>query len=229
MHCGIDPGGPCKETTGLGSGRHACSGCQTAYHTYRVEVDRSVSPEQIRWYLDGTNFFTVNASRVDATTWANAVDHGFFIILNVAMGGAFPAAFDTSGNNGGPSSSTQSGVPMNVSYVHVFTAGGSTATPTHTATPTSCSSTFTAGVVSSSSTTALPWFRPCSWTAGYVIVHYIVGGNVQQNVYMTYNSSMSRWEYGVSGISSGTVLRYSFTYQRNGLQYDTGIYTWTHP
>ncbi len=229
LHCGVDPGGPCNETTGLGSGRHACSGCQIAYHTYRVEVDRSVSPEQIRWYLDGTNFFTVNASQVDATTWANAVDHGFFIILNVAMGGAFPAAFDTSGNNGGPTRSTQSGVPMNVSYVHVFTSSGSTATPTPTATPTSCSSTFTAGVVSSSSTTALPWFRPCDWTAGYVIVHYIVGGNVQQNVYMTYNSSKSRWEYSISGISSGTVLRYSFTYQRNGLQYDTGIYTWTHP
>src|ERR687887_442956 len=53
----------------------------------------SVNPEQIRWYLDGVNFFTVNANQVDATTWNNATHHGFFVILNVAMGGGFPAAF----------------------------------------------------------------------------------------------------------------------------------------
>lgn len=46
LHCGVDPGGPCNETTGIGSGQRACSGCQTSYHTYRVEIDRSVSPEQ---------------------------------------------------------------------------------------------------------------------------------------------------------------------------------------
>ncbi|HKT04105.1 MAG TPA: glycoside hydrolase family 16 protein [Rugosimonospora sp.] len=123
LHCGTVSGGPCNETTGLGSGERTCSGCQTGYHTYAMEYDRSVSPEQIRWYLDGTNFFTVNSSQVDATTWNNATHHGFFIILNVAMGGAFPAAF-----GGGPTSSTQSGVPMNVDYVAVYTATGGTTT-----------------------------------------------------------------------------------------------------
>jgi hypothetical protein len=228
LHCGTDPGGPCNETTGIGSGQHACSGCQTAFHTYRVEIDRSVSPEQIRWYLDGVNFFSVNASQVDATTWANAVDHGFFIILNVAMGGAFPANF-----GGGPTSSTQSGVPMLVDYVRAYTSGGSTSTSTPTPTPTSTSSctsgSFTEGVVSSSSTSALPWFQPCGWTAGYVIIHYILPNATQQNVNMTYNSSTSRWEYTVSGMSSGQALQYSFTYQKSGLQYDTGSYSWTHP
>ena len=68
LHCGVDPGGPCNETTGIGSGQRACSGCQTGFHTYRVEVDRSVSPEQIRWFLDGVNYFTVNANQVDPTT-----------------------------------------------------------------------------------------------------------------------------------------------------------------
>ena len=90
LHCGNDPGGPCNETSGIGSGQHACSGCQTAFHTYRVEIDHSVSPEQIRWYLDGVNYFTVSANQVDATTWANAVDHAFFIIFDLAMGGGFP-------------------------------------------------------------------------------------------------------------------------------------------
>jgi hypothetical protein len=132
LHCGTASGGPCNETTGLGSGQRSCSGCQTGYHTYAMEYDRGVSPEQIRWYLDGSNFFTLNSTAVDATTWNNATHHGFFIILNVAMGGGFPAAF-----GGGPTGSTQSGVPMNVDYVAVYTSGGGTTTspsPTPTST-----------------------------------------------------------------------------------------------
>ena len=123
LHCGVSPGGPCNETTGIGSGERACSGCQTGYHTYALEYDRSVSPEQLRWYLDGNNFFTVNANQVDATTWNNATHHGFFIILNVAIGGGFPAAF-----GGGPTGSTASGIPMNVDYVAVYTSTGGTQT-----------------------------------------------------------------------------------------------------
>jgi len=118
LHCGTNPGGPCNETTGIGSGERACSGCQTGFHTYAVEQDRSVSPEQLRFYLDGSNFFTITANQVDATTWNNATHHGFFMILNVAIGGGFPAAF-----GGGPTSATQSGVPMVVDYVAAYTAG----------------------------------------------------------------------------------------------------------
>jgi hypothetical protein len=124
LHCGVSPGGPCNETTGIGSGQRACGGCQTGFHTYAIEYDRSVSPEQIRWYLDGNNFFTVNANQVDANTWNNATHHGFFMILNVAMGGGFPAAF-----GGGPTGSTQSGVPMVIDYVAAYTAGGGSTPP----------------------------------------------------------------------------------------------------
>ncbi|MEZ0447987.1 ricin-type beta-trefoil lectin domain protein [Cellulomonas sp. ICMP 17802] len=124
LHCGVSPGGPCNETTGLGSGERACPGCQTGFHTYAMELDRSVSPEQIRWYLDGSNFFTVNANQVDATTWNNATHHGFFMILNVAIGGGFPDAF-----GGGPTGATQSGVPMVVDYVAAYTSGGGTMPP----------------------------------------------------------------------------------------------------
>lgn len=125
MHCGTNPGGPCNETTGIGN-NVPCPGasCQSAFHTYTLEWDRSVSPETIRFYVDGTQFHSVNASQVDATTWANATNHGYFIILNVAMGGAFPDAF-----GGGLDSGTQSGVPMVVDYVQVLSAGGSGTTP----------------------------------------------------------------------------------------------------
>jgi beta-glucanase (GH16 family) len=115
LHCGVSPGGPCNEGTGIGSGERACGGCQTGYHTYAVEIDRSVSPEQIRWYLDGTQYFTLNSSQVDAATWANAVDHSFFVIFDLAIGGAFPAAF-----GGGPNAATASGGSLNVDYVAVY-------------------------------------------------------------------------------------------------------------
>ncbi|MFF5104149.1 glycoside hydrolase family 16 protein [Streptomyces sp. NPDC000134] len=120
MHCGTNPGGPCNETTGIG-GSTACPGstCQSGFHTYRMEWDRSTSPEQIRFYVDGVNYHTVRADQMDAATWSNATDHGFFIILNVAMGGGFPGAF-----GGGPDSGTVPGHPMVVDYVQVATAGG---------------------------------------------------------------------------------------------------------
>ncbi len=122
LHCGTNPGGPCNESTGIGSGERPCTGCNTAFHTYAVQIDRSVSPEQIRWYLDGASYFTVSANQVDATTWANAVDHPFFIILDLAMGGGFPAAF-----GGGPNASTVSGGQLKIDYVAVYNkppAGG---------------------------------------------------------------------------------------------------------
>ncbi|MGW5255611.1 glycoside hydrolase family 16 protein [Streptomyces sp. NPDC004012] len=127
MHCGTNPGGPCNETSGIGNST-SCSGttCQAGFHTYAMEWDRSTSPEEIRFYLDGVDFHTVRANQVDATTWANATNHGFFVILNVAMGGGFPAAF-----GGGPDSGTESGHPMVVDYVQVLqsSGGGSGTTP----------------------------------------------------------------------------------------------------
>jgi len=119
LHCGTNPGGPCGESSGLGSGEQACGGCQTGFHTYAVEIDRSVSPEQIRWYLDGRDYFTLKQTRVDATTWSKAVDHPFFIIFDLAMGGGFPAAF-----GGGPNGNTVSGGEMKIDYLAVYNKAG---------------------------------------------------------------------------------------------------------
>ncbi len=221
LHCGVDPGGPCNETNGIGSGPHACAGCQTGFHTYTEIIDRSVSPEQIRWYLDGVNYFTVSANQVDPTTWANAVDHAFYIIFDVAIGGGFPNGVAGTST---PTSATQPGAPMLVDYVHVYTANGTAPSPTPTTG--GCSgSNFTQGVQSVNSSTDLFWFQPCGWTAGYSILHYIAGNNTQQNVTMTYNSSTARWEYSVGGLSPGENVQYAFTYQENGAQYDTGWYS----
>src|SRR5581483_8405578 len=132
LHCGTASGGPCNEKNGRGSGPVSCAGCQSGYHTYTVIIDRSSSPEQIRWYLDGGQIFSVSASQMDATTWANAVDHSFFIILDLAMGGAFPNGVC---NCTSPTSATTSGASLNVDYVRVFTSSSVANTPT--ATPTS--------------------------------------------------------------------------------------------
>ncbi|MFE7928415.1 glycoside hydrolase family 16 protein [Streptomyces sp. NPDC057456] len=128
MHCGTNPGGPCNETTGIGNSV-ACPNttCQSGFHTYSMEWDRSVSPEAIRFYVDGVNYHTVTANQVDAATWTNATNHGYFVILNVAMGGGFPDAF-----GGGLDGDTQPGHPMVVDYVQVLQAaggGGGTTTP----------------------------------------------------------------------------------------------------
>ena len=133
FHCGVDPGGPCNETTGLGSGLLACSGCQTGYHTYSVIVDRTnTSAEQLRFYTDGNLQLTINESQVPVATWQAAVDHGFFMILNVAIGGAYPNAICGCSS---PSSATSSGAGMSVDYVAVYETSSGTTPPT-TAPPT---------------------------------------------------------------------------------------------
>ena len=140
LHCGTDPGGPCDETTGLSSGLVACSGCQTSYNTYSVIVNRTdTSDESITWYLNGTAYYTVTESQVGTATWEAAVDHGFFLILDLAMGGAYP--------NGvcgctSPTSATSSGASMSVGYVAVYeTSGSSSASPSPSASASASPST----------------------------------------------------------------------------------------
>ncbi|GAA3088494.1 glycoside hydrolase family 16 protein [Streptosporangium carneum] len=114
LHCGVTPGGPCGEPSGIGSGERPCPTCHGGFHRYGVEITAS----EIRWYLDDAPILTVAATRVDPATWREATDHGFFLILNVAVGGGLPAAF-----GGGPTAATASGRPMLVDYVSVTARG----------------------------------------------------------------------------------------------------------
>jgi len=127
LHCGTDPGGPCNETSGIGSGLRACSGCQTGFHTYTVIVNRtSPSNESITWYLDGSQFFTVSEGQVGTSTWQAAVDHNMSIIFDLAMGGGYP---DGVCGCSTPASSTSSGATMSVAYVAAYTTGGGSTPP----------------------------------------------------------------------------------------------------
>jgi hypothetical protein len=141
MHCGTSPGGPCNEKSGIG-GQRVCAGasCQAGFHTYAVEWDRSTNPNAMRFFLDGVNFHTVSQAQVPANVWADATNHGYFIILNVAMGGEFPAAF-----GGGPDGGTQPGHPMVVDYVAVYSTNGGGTFPTSTVPTTTTKPPVTCG------------------------------------------------------------------------------------
>ncbi|HEY1570212.1 MAG TPA: ricin-type beta-trefoil lectin domain protein [Pseudonocardiaceae bacterium] len=129
IHCGVDPGGPCNEPNGIGSGLAACGGCQTGFHTYTIIVNRTnTAAESISWLLDGTQVFQVNENQVPTATWQSAFDHNMSIIFDLAMGGGFP--------NGvcgctSPNASTSSGGTMTVQYVAAYEkgAGGATNPP----------------------------------------------------------------------------------------------------
>ncbi|WP_181799745.1 hypothetical protein [Kitasatospora acidiphila] len=41
----------------------------------------------MRWYLDGVEYHRVTADQVGAAAWDQAVQHGVFLVLDVAVGG----------------------------------------------------------------------------------------------------------------------------------------------
>lgn len=81
------------------------------FHDYAIEWE----PNQIRWYLDGQLFHSVNSSQ-----WFSALggsnprapfDHPFHFLLNVAVGGNWP---------GDPNASSQFPQTLEVDYVRVY-------------------------------------------------------------------------------------------------------------
>jgi Carbohydrate binding module (family 6)/Glycosyl hydrolases family 16 len=192
LHCGTDPGGPCNETTGLGSGLQACSGCQTGYNTYSVIVNRTnTSDESITYYLNGTAYYTVTESQVGTSTWQAAVDHGFFLILDVAIGGGYP--------NGvcgctSPSSSTSSGAAMSVGYVAVYTTTGASASPSPS--PTATSSPGSGGGASCSTTATADISADCySGSAGSISVTAATGDSNPSGVDGNQTAQLSNGDY----------------------------------
>jgi hypothetical protein len=123
VHCGTDPGGPCNEPDGIGSGLVGCGGCQTGYHTYTMILNRTnPSDESITFYLDGNAYFTATESQVGTSTWQAAFDHNMSIIFDLAMGGAYPNGVCGCTT---PTGSTTSGGTMSVNYVAAYTTSGS--------------------------------------------------------------------------------------------------------
>jgi beta-glucanase (GH16 family) len=100
----------------------AGSTCQTGYHTYTVLVSRrKASAQYLQFRMDGRTVDTITEAQVGVTAWREAIDHGFFIILDLAMGGNYP---DGECNCTAPTSATSSGGQLRVAYVAVYEKGG---------------------------------------------------------------------------------------------------------
>ncbi len=114
---------------------NAGSTCQTGYHTYSVIIDRTnTSAETLQFLMDGVVESTITEASVGATAWQQAIDHGFFIIWDLAVGGNYPDGICGCTT---PTSATTSGASMSVGYVAVYEQGGDSTPPgTPTATGT---------------------------------------------------------------------------------------------
>lgn len=110
-------GGPFNEPNGYSNeGVAPASGdLWGGFHVYAMEWDRRTATDTFRWYVDGNQVWTAQPATISPTDWAAQTNQpGVFIILNVAMGGQFPAKL-----GGGPNASTVPGNPMVVEYVRV--------------------------------------------------------------------------------------------------------------
>ena len=124
LHCGTAPDGPCAEYTGRSSGLATCAGCQTGLHEYAQIIDRTKTDEEIRFYLDGIQTWVVRESQVGLAAWDAAVHHGFYLRLELPIGGAYPNAI---AGQTVPTAATTSGGVMIVDRVTVARQAGTVA------------------------------------------------------------------------------------------------------
>jgi beta-glucanase (GH16 family) len=107
--------------------------CETGYHTYSVIVNRtSASDESLEFLMDGTVESTITEASVGIAAWQQAIDHGFFILFDLAIGGGYPNGECKCST---PTAATTSGASMSVAYVAVYEEGRNS-TPAATATAT---------------------------------------------------------------------------------------------
>ena len=113
----------------------ACRGsrCESGYHAYSVIINRTnTRAESLRFLMDGRVMDTITEAEVGAAAWHKAIDHGFFIIFDLAMGGNYP---DGECGCTAPVSATTRGAAISVAYVAVYEKGANstpTAAPTAT-------------------------------------------------------------------------------------------------
>lgn len=130
LHCGYKAqwGGPCNEPSGINAGSVPLAGAWGSFNNYSFQWDRSlgIGHDQMRWYHNDQLTQTVNQGDLPADVWASGTEHqGSYIIMNVAIDGAYPAAQGKLTN-----ANTKPGVPMRVDSVSVtYSAGGSVPPP----------------------------------------------------------------------------------------------------
>lgn len=107
--------------------------CDGGFNTYSVIINRKdTSAEFLQFLMDGRVEKTITEAQVGATNWHAAVDHGFYLLLDLAMGGTYP---DGKCHCTSPTPATTPGGELKVAYVAVYEQGGNS-TPAATATAT---------------------------------------------------------------------------------------------
>ena len=94
---------------GLGAWHDYPAGFSDSFHTYSVEWE----PNVFRWYFDGQLFQTRTVEDLAGRQWV--FSHNFFLLLNCAVGGAWP---------GNPDASTVFPQKYTVDYVRVYQREG---------------------------------------------------------------------------------------------------------
>ncbi|RMG87141.1 MAG: glycosyl hydrolase family protein [Chloroflexi bacterium] len=94
---------------GIGHGLELAADLADDYHVYAIDWD----PNVIRWYIDGQLYGTVSVNDLGSREWV--FDHDFFLLINVAVGGAWP---------GYPDESTEFPQQMLIDYIRVYQLAG---------------------------------------------------------------------------------------------------------
>ncbi|MGH3377046.1 MAG: ricin-type beta-trefoil lectin domain protein [Actinoallomurus sp.] len=189
------------------------SSCQSGYHTYSVIVDRTdTNAESLQFLMDGTVESTVTEASVGTAAWQQAIDHGFFMILDLAMGGNYPDGICGCTT---PTAATSSGASMSVGYVAAYEQGGDS-TPGGTATAT--------GQVTGINGTCLANQNSLNTASNPIVVNSCDGGSGQR--WSPYTDGTLRVEGGCldvvsAGTTSGTNVDW---YPCNA----TAAQGWTH-
>lgn len=110
-------------TTGHAATACRVSQCTAGYHAYSVIINRTnTRAEYLKFLMDGRVIDKITEAEVGATSWHKAIDHSFFIILDLAMGGNYPNGLCGCKT---PTAATTPGASMRVEYVAVYEKGGS--------------------------------------------------------------------------------------------------------
>ena len=105
FHGGSLSGG---KSAGIGGTYKTAASLETGFHVFTTELDRRAGT--ITWFVDGHAYHKVTRAQLGTKVWDQATGHGFFLLLNVAVGGWA----------GNPDANTKSGVAMLVDNVTVY-------------------------------------------------------------------------------------------------------------
>jgi beta-glucanase (GH16 family) len=95
--------------SGIGNAYTSTEDFANDFHVYAIDWD----PNIIRWYVDGNLYGIVSLNDMGNRQWV--FDHDFFLIMNIAVGGAWP---------GNPDESTIYPQHMLVDYVRLYQLAG---------------------------------------------------------------------------------------------------------